>query len=107
MNSVEVYKIDLWIWGKKFTHPVNVIHKLNDNIISIDFMYTLTYDMHTRQVKFTDFYPNTICATKQVDVPAMTSSMVNVKFKGEVTMDKSYIANIHCPNNPTVSGMPA
>jgi hypothetical protein len=28
--------------------------------------------------------------------------MINIKFNDDVTMDKSYIANIHCPNNPTV-----
>jgi hypothetical protein len=39
MNSIGIYKIDLYIKGQKFTHPVNVINKLNDNIISIDFMH--------------------------------------------------------------------
>jgi hypothetical protein len=28
MNSIGVYKIDLWIQGMKFTHPVNVIQEL-------------------------------------------------------------------------------
>ncbi len=60
-----------------------------------------------RQVIFADFYPNTICAAKQVMIPAMTSGMINMKFNGEVLIDKNYFDNIHCPNNPTVSGMPA
>ena len=38
MNSIGVYKVDLWIKGQKFTHPVNVIMELNDNIIRINFM---------------------------------------------------------------------
>jgi len=49
MNSVGVYKVDLWIKGRKFTHPINVITELNDNIIGIDFMHKhkLIYDVHT------------------------------------------------------------
>jgi hypothetical protein len=39
MNSIGVYEVDLWIKGRKFTHPVNVITELNNNIIGIDFMH--------------------------------------------------------------------
>jgi hypothetical protein len=39
MNSIGVYEVDLWIKGRKFMHPVNVITELNDNIIGIDFMH--------------------------------------------------------------------
>jgi len=68
MNSIGVYEIDLYIKGQKFTHPVNVINELNDNIIGIDFMHCnkLVYDVNTRQVKFADEKMNTICATKQI-----------------------------------------
>jgi hypothetical protein len=109
MNSIGVYEVDLWIKGKKFMHPVNVIKELNDNIIGIDFMHLhkLTYDVHTRQRKFANTYPNTIWDTKQVTVPAMTSSILCAKFYGVVKKDKTYIANIHCPSNPTIAEMPA
>jgi hypothetical protein len=95
--------------GKKITHLVNVIKELNKNIISIEFMHLhkLTYDVRMRQMKFADTYPNTICATKQVTVPAMTSSMLSAKFNSEVQTNKTCIANIHCPSNHTISGMPA
>jgi hypothetical protein len=39
MNSIGIYEIDLYIKGQKFTHPVNVIDELNNNIIGIDFMH--------------------------------------------------------------------
>ncbi len=51
-------------------------------------------------------YP-TICATRQITVSAMTSIVISAKFNLEVQPRKTYIANIHCPNNPTISGMPA
>ena len=38
MSSYGVFEIDLFIKGKKFTHPVNVIEELNENIIDIDFI---------------------------------------------------------------------
>ncbi len=45
MSSYGVFEIDLFIKGKKFTHPVNVIEELNENIIGIDFIHAhkLTY----------------------------------------------------------------
>ena len=38
MSSYGVFEVDLFIKGKKFTHPVNVIEELNENIIGIDFL---------------------------------------------------------------------
>ncbi len=85
MNSIGVYEVDLWIKGQKFTHPVNVITELNDNIIGINFMHRnkLVYEFDTRQVKFVNSQMNMICATKQVTIPAMNSSMVTTKFNRE------------------------
>jgi len=41
MSSFGVFEVDLFIKGKKFTHPVNVIEELNENIIGIDlYMHT-------------------------------------------------------------------
>ncbi len=84
MNSIVVYEVDLWIKGQKFTHPVNVINELNDNIIGIDFMHRnkLIYDVNTRQVKFAYAKMDTICATKQMTILAMTSSIIMTKFNG-------------------------
>jgi len=107
MNSIGVYEIDLYIKGQKFTHPVNVINELNDNIIGIDFMHRnkLIYNVNTRQVKFADEKMNTICASKQITIPAMTSSIITMKFNGKTHPDKTYIATIHCPGAPTLTGV--
>jgi hypothetical protein len=50
---------------------------------------------------------NTIFTEKQITLSAMTSGMINVKFNWTMLPDKTYIANLHCPSNPMVSGMPA
>jgi hypothetical protein len=109
MNSIGVNEVDLWIKGQKFTHPVNVINELNNNIIGIDFMHRnkLIYHVKTRQVKFADAKMNTICATKQMTIPAMTSSIIATKFNGESHPDKTYIATIHCPGAPTLTWVPS
>jgi hypothetical protein len=109
LNSIGVDEVDLWIKGQKFTHPVNVINELNDNIIGIDFMHRnrLIYDVNTRQVKFADVTMNMICATKQMIILAMTSSIIMTKFNGELHPDKTYIATIHCPGAPTLTIVPS
>ncbi len=109
MNSIGIYEIDLYIKGQKFTHPVNVINELNNYIIGIDFMHRnkLVYDINTRQVKFADKKMITICATKQITIPAMTSSIITTKFNGDTHPDKMYIAMIHCPGAPTLTGVPS
>jgi hypothetical protein len=109
MNSIGVYEVDLWIKGQNFTHPVIVITELNNNIISIDFMHRnkLIYDVNTRQVKFVDSKINAICAKKQVTILAMTSSIFTAKFNGEKHADKTYVATIHCPGFPTLTGVPS
>jgi hypothetical protein len=45
MSSYGVFEVDLWIKGKTFTHPVNMIEELNENINinGIDFIHTQTY----------------------------------------------------------------
>jgi hypothetical protein len=85
MSSLGVFKVHLWIKGKKFTHLVNVINKLNANIIGIDFIHKhkLTYDMITRQVKFVGTGVNSIVALKQTVLPTLTSTMVKAKYKGK------------------------
>jgi hypothetical protein len=40
MSSYGVFEVDLFIKGKKITHPVSVIQELNENIIGIDFTHT-------------------------------------------------------------------
>ncbi len=109
MNSIGVYEVDLWIKGQKFTHPVNIINELNNNIIGIDFMHhnKLIYYVNTRQVKLADAKMNTICATKQMTIPAMTSSIITTKFNGESHPDKTYIATIHCPGAPMLTWVPS
>jgi hypothetical protein len=62
--------------------------------------------MNTRQVKFADAKMNTICATKQVTILAKTSSITTMKFNGETHPDKAYVAMIHCPGAPTLTGVP-
>jgi hypothetical protein len=67
----------------------------------------LVYDIDTRQVKFADSQMNMICATKQITIPAMTSSMVTTKFNRETHSEKTYIATIHCPGSLTLTGIPS
>ncbi len=87
-----------WTSGQKFMHLVNMITKLNDNIIEINFMHRnkLVYNIHTWQVKFADSRMNTICATRQITILAMTLSIVTTKFNGEMLSEKIYITTIRC-----------
>jgi hypothetical protein len=109
MSSCEVFEVDLFIKGKKFTHPVNVLQELNENIIGIDFINThkLTYDIISHRVKFAGAGTNSIAALKNTVLPAMTSTMVKAKFKGTRDDKAIYVANICAPRTPMISGMPS
>jgi hypothetical protein len=104
MSSYGVFEVDLFIKGKKFTHPVNVIEELNENIIGIDFIHAhkLTYDIISRKVLFVGAGTNSIAA-----LPAMTSTVIKAKFKGTRDEKAIYVANICAPRTPMVSGMPS
>jgi len=62
MSSCGVFEVDLWIKGKKFTHPVNVIQELKENIIVIEFIHSqrLTYDIIASKVKFANTGTNSV-----------------------------------------------
>jgi len=72
MNSLGIYEIDLQIKGKTFTHQINIIDQLTDNIIGIDFMskHKLHYDMQTRKVKISCIDIDQIVAIKEQILPA-------------------------------------
>ncbi len=78
MSSYGVFEIDLFIKGKKFTHPVNVIEELNENIIGIDFIHAhkLTYDVISCKVMFAGAGTNSIMALKNTVLPAMMSTVI-------------------------------
>ncbi len=67
MKSLGIFEIDLQIKGKTFTHHINVIDQLTDNIIGIDFMHKhkLHYDVQTRQVKISGIDIDQIVAIKE------------------------------------------
>jgi hypothetical protein len=55
MSSLGVLEVDLTIKGKKFTHPMNVINKLNENIIDIHVIHVhkLTSDVIAKKDMWT------------------------------------------------------
>jgi len=109
MSSCWVFEVDLFIKGKKFTHPVNVIQELNENFIGIDFIHAhkLTYDVTTHRVKFAGARTNSIASLKNTVLPAMTSTIVIAKLKGTRDEKATYVANICAPRTPMISGMPS
>jgi len=109
MSSYGVFEVDLFIKGKKFTHPVNVIEELNENIIGIDFIHAhkLTYNVISRKVMFEGARTNSIMAFKNTMLPAMTSTVIKHKFKGTRDEKGIYVANICAQRTPMISGMPS
>ncbi len=109
MNSLGVFEIPMTIRGRKFVHPVTVVEDINDNIIGIDFMHLnkMNYDTHSRQITFSHMLTNALYAVKETMIPALSSTVISTKFKGNVFGTAKPIATIHSPQNPTISGMPA
>jgi hypothetical protein len=76
-SSYGVFEVDLFIKGKRFTNPVNVIQELNENIIGINFIHAhkLTYDVIFCRVKFASARTNSIAALKNTVLPACQSQI--------------------------------
>jgi len=102
LNSLGIYKIDLFIKGKKFTHNINVMDTLTDNIIGIDFMHKnkLHYDVQTRQVKIAGIEGDQIVAIKEQVLPALASTVVTAKYKGKPEQNVHFIASSFAPKTP-------
>ena len=109
MNSLGVFDLPMTIRGRKFVHPVTVVEDINDNIIGIDFMHAnkMNYDATSMQITFAHMLTNALYSVKEITIPALSSMMVNTKYKGAVCETAKPIATVHAPCNPTISGMPA
>ncbi len=96
MNSLGIFEIDLQIKSKTFKHYINVIDQLTDNIIGIDFMHThkMHYDLQTWEVKISGLKIYQIVAIKEQTLPALASTVITAKFKGQLQKDVNYIASI-------------
>ncbi len=81
MHSLGIYEIDVIIKGKKFTHLINVMDTLTNNIIGIDFMHKnkLHHDVQTRQVKIAGIEGDQIVAIKEQVLPALASTVVTAR----------------------------
>jgi hypothetical protein len=108
-SSMGIIEIKMTIRGRKFTHPVTVVDNLNDNILGIDFMHQhkMNYDSTSKQITFAHMVTNALYAVKEVTIPALSSMMVNTKYKGLTNDSAQPIATIHAPQHPTISGIPA
>ncbi len=91
--------------GREFTHPVNVINELNENI---DFIHPckITYNVNLKQVKFDDIINYTISAIKETVLPTITSTVVNTKFRANPKPEAKCIANTCDPRTPKITGIP-
>ncbi len=108
LNSLGIYEIDLFIKGKKFTHTINIMDTLTNNIIGIDFMHKnkLHYDVQSRQVKIAGIEKDQIVAIKEQVLPALASTVVTAKFEGKTEPNIHFIASIFAPKNPMLSACP-
>jgi hypothetical protein len=109
MNSLGVFELPMTIRGRKCLHPVTVVEDINDNIIGIDFMHAnqMNYNATLKQITFAHMLMNALYALKETMIPALSTMIINTKFKGTICNTASTVATIHAPTNPTISGMPA
>jgi hypothetical protein len=85
MNSLGVFALPMTIRDRKFVHPVTVVEDINDNIIGIDFMHVnkMNYDTTSMQITFAHMLTNALYSVKEITIPALSSMMVNTKYKDD------------------------
>jgi hypothetical protein len=57
------------------------------------------------QVKFIDVHPSTLNAIKQTVLPALSSSVINVRYQGDSNANANYITNICTLRTPMILGV--
>jgi len=67
----------------------------------------MNYDATSKQITFAHMLTNALYALKETMIPALSTMIVNAKFKGNTCSSANPVATIHAPTNPTISGMPA
>ncbi len=109
LNSLGVFEIPMTIPGRNFLHPVAVMEDIKDNIIGIDFMHAIqmNYDTTSKPITFSHMLTNELYAINETTIPALSSLMINTKFKGTVFDSAQLIATIHAPSNPTITSVPS
>jgi hypothetical protein len=108
MSLLGNFEVNIYFKCRILMHNINVLDELNDNIIGIDFMHLhkLQFDDQNHQVKILNSDSDKIVAITKFVVPALSSTVLNLKYKGKVFPVTQYIANIYAPSNPSLSGMP-
>ncbi len=56
---------------------------------------------------FAHMMTNALFSVKETTIRALSSMLVNTKFKGLVCDTAQPIATVHAPQHPLISGMPA
>jgi hypothetical protein len=65
------------------------------------------YDAASKQITFAHMLTSALYALIETTIPALSTMIIQAKFKGNVCNSASPVATIHTPTNPTISGMPA
>jgi hypothetical protein len=60
------------------------VEELNDNILGIDFMHQhkLNYDAASKKITFAHMLTKALYVVKEVTIPALSSMIVTMKYKG-------------------------
>ncbi len=67
----------------------------------------MNYDAASKQITFAHMLTNALYSLKETTIPALSTMIIQAKFKGNVCNTASPVATIHAPQHPTISGMPA
>ena len=108
LKQYGTFLLQMTIRGKIYSHPVIILDNLNECILGIDFMHkhNISYDASKRQILLDQQFVQTIHATKQIVVPALSSKIIKTRFAGTPLPDANFVATIAAPQHNTISGMP-
>jgi hypothetical protein len=67
----------------------------------------MNYDATSKQITFALMLTNALYSLKETTFPALSTMIINAKFKVTICNSASPVSTIHAPTNPTISGMPA
>jgi hypothetical protein len=107
LTDFKDFKTDIFIRGRKCTHPVQIVNEESENILGIDFLqkFRLHLNPKTKEITFQSAPSQALFTTNNFRMPPLATTLVQARTFQTLNDRLHYIADIGAPKQPLISGL--